>query len=226
MRSSAAVSRVKVSAGGRGVVSHAGMGLLRESADLAGLSAQLTAVLADTYKGPWLHAPGAVLPDLAAAVADGADCIDGVGRLRGDRTHVFGADGLDDHRPLRPRLPRSRGRGPSTSPRAGTRPSIPPGESVRGRDHHVPLPGAARRGPHHPRCPPTTATHRRHLAVGHHHRDRLAPPTQRLPLTHKTPSRRPERPKPAPGKPAQPGDTGQPNTPHTLTSWRSTPFAT
>lgn len=127
MRSSAAVSRVKVSAGGRGVVSHAGMGLLRESADLTGLSAQLTAVLADTYKGPWVHAPGAVLPDLAAAVADGADCIDGVGRLRGDRTHVFGADGLDDHRPLRPRLPRSRGRGPSTSPRAGTRPSIPPG---------------------------------------------------------------------------------------------------
>jgi hypothetical protein len=44
----AAVSRVKVSADGRGVVSHAGVGLLRELADLTGLSAQVTAVLTDT----------------------------------------------------------------------------------------------------------------------------------------------------------------------------------
>ena len=71
----AAVSRLEVSADGRGVVSHAGMGLLRELADLTGLSAQVTAVLADTYRGPWTHAPGAVFADLAAAVADGADCI-------------------------------------------------------------------------------------------------------------------------------------------------------
>jgi hypothetical protein len=54
----AAVSRVKVSADGRGVVSHAGMGLLRELADLTGLSAQVMAVLTDTYRGPWVHAPG------------------------------------------------------------------------------------------------------------------------------------------------------------------------
>jgi hypothetical protein len=87
----AVARRVKVSADGRGVVSHAGMGLVRELADLTGLSAQVTAVLADTYKGPWVHAPGAVFADLAAAVADGADCIDGVGQLCGDREHVFGA---------------------------------------------------------------------------------------------------------------------------------------
>jgi len=67
------------------------MGLLRELADLTGLSAQVTAVLADTYRGPWTHAPGAVFADLATAVADGADCIDGVGQLCGDREHVFGA---------------------------------------------------------------------------------------------------------------------------------------
>ena len=90
MNSSAAVCRVKVSADGRGVVSHAGMGLLRELADLTGLSSQVTAVLADTYRGPWIYAPGAVFADLAAAVADGADCVDGVGRLCGDREHVFG----------------------------------------------------------------------------------------------------------------------------------------
>ena len=91
MKNIAAVSRVKVSADGRGVVSHAGMGLLRDLADLTGLSTQVTTVLADTYKGPWVYAPGAVFADLAAAVADGADCIDGVGQLCGDREHVFGA---------------------------------------------------------------------------------------------------------------------------------------
>jgi hypothetical protein len=85
-----AISRVKVSADGRGVVSHAGMGLLRELAGVTGLSSQVTAVLADTYRGPWTYAPGAVFADLAAAVADGADCVDGIGRLCGEREHVFG----------------------------------------------------------------------------------------------------------------------------------------
>ena len=91
MQNIAAARRVKVSADGHGVVSHAGMGLLRELADLTGLSAQVTAVLADTYKGSWVYAPGEVFADLAAAVADGADCIDGVGQLCADREHVFGA---------------------------------------------------------------------------------------------------------------------------------------
>ncbi len=90
MKSIAAVSRVKVSADGDGVVSHAGMGMVRELAELTGL-AQVTAALADTYRGPWIYARGAVFADLAAAVADGADCIDGVGQSCGDREHVFGA---------------------------------------------------------------------------------------------------------------------------------------
>src|SRR5690606_41674337 len=67
------------------------MGLLRELADLTGLSSQVTAVLADTYRGPWVYAPGEVFADLAAAVADAADCIDAVGQLCGDREHAFGA---------------------------------------------------------------------------------------------------------------------------------------
>ena len=90
MNGSAAISRAKVSADGQGVVSHAGVGMLREIADLTGLSSQVTAVLADTYRGPWTHAPGDVFADLAAAVADGMDCVDGVGQLLGDREHVFG----------------------------------------------------------------------------------------------------------------------------------------
>lgn len=81
MESIAVAPRVKVSADGHGVVSHAGMGMLRELADRTGLSTQVTAVLADNYKGPWVYAPGEVFADLAAAVADGADCIDGVGQL-------------------------------------------------------------------------------------------------------------------------------------------------
>jgi len=52
-----AASRVKVSADGHGVVSHAGMGMLRELADRTGLSAQVTAALADTYRGPWVYGP-------------------------------------------------------------------------------------------------------------------------------------------------------------------------
>lgn len=91
MKNIAVAPRVKVSADGHGVVSHAGMGLLRELADRTGLSAQVTAALADTYRGPWVYAPGEVFADLAAAVADGADCIDGVGQVCGDREHVFGA---------------------------------------------------------------------------------------------------------------------------------------
>ena len=74
----AVAPRVKVSADGRGVVSHAGMGMVRELADRTGLSAQVTAALADTYRDPWVYAPGEVFTDLAAAVADGADCIDAV----------------------------------------------------------------------------------------------------------------------------------------------------
>ena len=91
MNNSAAVARVKVSADGHGVVSHAGVGILQEVAGLTGLSAQVTAALAETYRGPWTYAPGAVFADLAAAVAGGADCIDGVGQRCGDREHVFGA---------------------------------------------------------------------------------------------------------------------------------------
>jgi hypothetical protein len=70
-----------VSADGAGVVSHAGVGLLREVADLSGLTEQVSTVLADTYKGPWVHDPGRVFADLAAAVADGADCVSGIGSL-------------------------------------------------------------------------------------------------------------------------------------------------
>src|SRR6476469_3898030 len=106
---------MKVSADGRGVVSHAGVGMLREVADLTGLCGQVTAALADTYRGPWTHAPGDVFTDLAAVVGGGADCVDGVGQLWGDREHAFGPVGstttlwrLVDERIDAARLPRIR----------------------------------------------------------------------------------------------------------------------
>lgn len=80
---------MKVSADGVGVVSHAGLGMLRELAQDTGLVAGLSQALADTYRGPWLHAPGRVLTDLAVAVADGADAISGI-EVLGDREGVFG----------------------------------------------------------------------------------------------------------------------------------------
>jgi hypothetical protein len=58
-------------------------------ADYTGLSGGVTAALADTYRGPWFHAPGRVFTDLASAVADGADAISGISVL-GDREDLHG----------------------------------------------------------------------------------------------------------------------------------------
>jgi Transposase DDE domain group 1 len=83
------VGRVKVSADGTGVVSHAGVGLLRELAEHTGLVDGVTAALIDTYKGMAVHAPGRVFTDLATAVADGADAISGIAVLT-DREELHG----------------------------------------------------------------------------------------------------------------------------------------
>ena len=89
MKRSKGVRRVKVSADGEGVVSHVGVGLLREMAAETGLVDGVTAALADTYQGRWLHAPGRVFCDLAVAVADGADAISGIAVLT-DRQDLHG----------------------------------------------------------------------------------------------------------------------------------------
>jgi hypothetical protein len=78
-----------VSADGHGVVSHAGVGLLREMAEYTGLVEGVTDALIGTCKGVPTHAPGRVFTDLAVAVADGADAISGIGVLT-DREELFG----------------------------------------------------------------------------------------------------------------------------------------
>ena len=90
MKRNGSVRRVRVSADGEGVVSHAGLGMLRELAGYTGLVGALNEALVDTYKGPWVHAPGRVLTDIAVAVADGADAITGI-EVLGDREGGFGA---------------------------------------------------------------------------------------------------------------------------------------
>ena len=88
MKRNKGVPGVKVSADGRGVVSHAGVGLLREVAQFSGLSRGVSAALLDTYRGVPVHAPGRVFTDLACAIADGADCVSGIGTLV-DRRDLF-----------------------------------------------------------------------------------------------------------------------------------------
>ena len=89
MKRSGRAGRVKVSADGRGVVSHAGAALLRELAAETGLAGAVTGALLDTYRGFPLHMPGQVFADLAVAIADGADAVSGIGVLR-DREGLFG----------------------------------------------------------------------------------------------------------------------------------------
>jgi hypothetical protein len=63
--------------------------MLRELACDTGLVAGVTEALADTYAGPWQHAPGRVFADLAVAIADGADCVSHI-EVFGDRHQIAG----------------------------------------------------------------------------------------------------------------------------------------
>ena len=77
---------LEVSGGGRGVVSHAGLALLRQLADRTGLTFGLSAALVSPVGG---HDRGRVLADLACAIADGARVISDF-RVMGDQRELFG----------------------------------------------------------------------------------------------------------------------------------------
>ena len=89
MKGSKAAPRFKVSADGKGLVSHAGTALLRELAAETGLVKGWTAALIDTYSLPPTHAPGQVLVDLAVTIADGGDALRHLRALR-DQAKLFG----------------------------------------------------------------------------------------------------------------------------------------
>ncbi len=77
---------LEVTGGGTGVVSHAGLALLRQLTDRTGLTSGLSAALPSPLGG---HDRGRVLADLACAIADGARVISDF-RVMGDQRELFG----------------------------------------------------------------------------------------------------------------------------------------
>jgi hypothetical protein len=78
---------LEVSGGGTGVVSHAGLALLRHLADKTGLTGGLSAALATPRI--LVHDRGRVLADLACAIADGGRVISDF-RVMSDQGELFG----------------------------------------------------------------------------------------------------------------------------------------
>jgi len=78
---------LQVTADGTGMVSHAGVALLRGLADNTGLTAGLSKALAS--RRLLVHDRGRVLADLACAIADGAEVISDF-RVMGDQEDLFG----------------------------------------------------------------------------------------------------------------------------------------
>jgi hypothetical protein len=78
---------LEVTAGGTGIVSHAGVVLLRALADNTGLTAGLSKALASDRL--LVHDRGRVLADMACAVADGAEVISDF-RVMADHRELFG----------------------------------------------------------------------------------------------------------------------------------------
>lgn len=76
---------LEVSGGGLGVVSHAGLALLRHLADKTGLTGGLSRALASPRI--LVHDRGRVVADLAWAIADGARVISGF-RVMGDQAEL------------------------------------------------------------------------------------------------------------------------------------------
>jgi Transposase DDE domain group 1 len=78
---------LEVTADGTGIVSHAGLALLRALADKTGLTGGLSRALAS--RRLLVHDRGRVLADLACAIADGAEVISDF-RVMADQRELFG----------------------------------------------------------------------------------------------------------------------------------------
>jgi hypothetical protein len=78
---------LRVTADGTGIVSHAGVALIRALADNIGLTSELSQALAS--RRLLIHDRGRVLADLACAIADGGEVISDF-RVIGDQEELFG----------------------------------------------------------------------------------------------------------------------------------------
>jgi hypothetical protein len=90
VKPAARLETVEVTADGEGLISHAGVALLVELADRAGLTGGLSEALAGTRERRSAHDPGRVLRDLAVMLADGGDCVTDIEAYRGQE-RLFGA---------------------------------------------------------------------------------------------------------------------------------------
>ncbi len=79
-------SGLEVTGDGTGIVSHAGLGLVRRLADKTGLTSGLSAALPSPLGG---HDRGRVLADISCAIADGARAISDF-RVLADQAEAFG----------------------------------------------------------------------------------------------------------------------------------------
>jgi len=82
--------KVEVTPDGKGLVSHAGVGLLAELSDRTGLTGALSDALTGTRERRSAHDPGRVLRDVAVMLADGGDCVTDLEAYRGQE-RLFGA---------------------------------------------------------------------------------------------------------------------------------------
>ncbi|MGH2668642.1 MAG: IS1380 family transposase, partial [bacterium] len=87
-------SQIVVRADGAGLVSRAGVALLRELTINTGLGTGWSTALLDTYAGVPTHLPGRVLADLAVVIADGGDALAHLATLR-DQDKLFGSVASD-----------------------------------------------------------------------------------------------------------------------------------
>ena len=87
MKATGWLKGLEVTASGSGIVSHAGLALLRALADNIGLTGGLSGALAS--RRLLVHDRGRVLADLACAIADGAEVISDF-RVMADQRDVFG----------------------------------------------------------------------------------------------------------------------------------------
>jgi hypothetical protein len=81
--------KVEVRADGHGLVSHAGAGLLAETADRLGLTSALDRALEGLFERTPTHSPGRVVRDLAVMLADGGDALCDLRAMR-DQEALFG----------------------------------------------------------------------------------------------------------------------------------------
>ena len=81
--------KVEVRADAEGLVSHAGAGLIAETADRLGLTSALDRELEDLSERTPTHSPGRVIRDLAVMLADGGEALCDLGAVR-EQEALFG----------------------------------------------------------------------------------------------------------------------------------------